>query len=312
MSVFTIITNQELGGILKCFGLKPATSYQPIAQGTVNSNYDVTTADGHFVLTILEAMEQPLADKILAYNAYLANSNIPCPQVIKTVDNNWTALWQHKPVAMTSFIQAQMISKPSAKLCHHLGKVLAKLHVAGQHYPEQIPNQMGFAWQQQAYAKLPNKIQAELAQTLSIQEAFASLPKGMIHFDCFRDNVFVEGDKVKGIIDFYYACYDYLLIDIAVCINDWCTNWDSSTLIPDKYQQFLSGYQSIRPLTTQETNTLPQALTLMAAHFWMSRTLTLSEAKQGEGLFEKDPLPFKKLWEHYQAGLAYFPAAFAK
>ena len=50
----------------------------------------------------------------------------------------------------------------------------------------------------------------------------------MIHADLFPDNVFFRGEAVSGLIDFYFACTDFLAYDIAICLNAWCFEADGS------------------------------------------------------------------------------------
>ena len=50
----------------------------------------------------------------------------------------------------------------------------------------------------------------------------------MIHADLFTDNVFFIGDRLSGLIDFYFACTDAFAYDLAVCLNAWCFEADGT------------------------------------------------------------------------------------
>ena len=77
------------------------------------------------------------------------------------------------------------------------------------------------------------------------------LPAGVIHADLFPDNVFFLGEKLSGLIDFYFACNDLYAYDVATCLNAWCFEKDFSFNLT-KGTALLAGYQSVRPLSAAE------------------------------------------------------------
>jgi homoserine kinase type II len=51
-----------------------------------------------------------------------------------------------------------------------------------------------------------------------------ALPRANIHADLFRDNAMFEGTHLTGLIDFYNACSGPMLYDVAIALNDWCSD----------------------------------------------------------------------------------------
>ena len=52
---------------------------------------------------------------------------------------------------------------------------------------------------------------------------------------------------MSGLIDFYFACTDFLAYDVAICLNAWCFEADFSFNVT-KGRAMLRGYEAIRPL----------------------------------------------------------------
>ena len=138
---------------------------------------------------------------------------------------------------------------------------------------------------------------AELAFQSTYSEL--NLPSGLTHSDLFRDNALFEGDELKGIIDFYYACDEYLLYDLAVTVNDWCID-ESGLLETDRYQALMSAYTQQRALTPAETTHWNLVLRTAAMRFWLSRLLDKHFPREGELTQIKDPNAFLKILRQHQ------------
>ena len=80
------------------------------------------------------------------------------------------------------------------------------------------------------------------------------LPSGVIHADLFPDNVFFDdASNLSGVFDFYFACKDAFVYDIAICLNAWC--FDSvGKFSGERAGALLSHY---RPLNSAERRALP-------------------------------------------------------
>ena len=122
----------------------------------------------------------------------------------------------------------------------------------------------------------------------------ADIPRGVVHADLFRDNALWDGDMLSGIIDFYYACDDVLLYDVAVLVNDWC-NTDQATLDRGKVIALLQAYNNYRPLQANEQQYWPAMLRAGALRFWLSRLYDLHFPRAGELVHTKNPDEFRAI-----------------
>jgi homoserine kinase type II len=64
-------------------------------------------------------------------------------------------------------------------------------------------------------------------------------------------HVFFLGAKLSGLIDFYFACTDTLVYDVAICLNAWCFEPDHSYNVT-KGRALLANYARTRPLSAAE------------------------------------------------------------
>jgi homoserine kinase type II len=183
---------------------------------------------------------------------------------------------------------------------------MAKLHLAGASYQAQSKNQRDDAWRNHTAAQVIKFLnpddQALLNETLKMQANFnrLQLPHGVIHADMFRDNVLFDGDKLGGIIDFYYACHDVLLYDIAIAVNDWCIE-ENGSIDKTRANALLKSYNSLRPLTPQEHEAWPSMLSIAALRFWLSRLYDFYYPQEGELTHAKDPNYFRKILRDHHA-----------
>jgi homoserine kinase type II len=117
------------------------------------------------------------------------------------------------------------------------------------------------------------------------------LPTGVIHADLFPDNVFFREREVSGVIDFYFACTDFLAYDLAICLNAWCFEADGSFNIT-KARLLLDGYRRGRPLTASELVALPLLARGSALRFLLTRLFDWLNQTEGALVRPKDPLEY--------------------
>jgi homoserine kinase type II len=60
----------------------------------------------------------------------------------------------------------------------------------------------------------------------------SDLPAHVIHADLFPDNVLMLGDRVTGLIDFYFAASDFRAYDLVITHASWAFSVDGKHCDP--------------------------------------------------------------------------------
>jgi len=231
---------------------------------------------------------------------YLANENFLSPRPIENNSGQALDILKEKPALMVSFLDGIEVAIRDSKSCYSVGKYLAKLHLITNNFPQSNKNTRGLSWMSDIYLNLKKYLSLEDQKIIELEINYhkkidkVELPEGIIHGDLFRDNVLFLNDKVSGFIDFYYACNDKFIYDIAIAMNDWCIDEDGK-INKLMYLDFIKGYQSERELTDNEHKYLNAALRLAALRFWLSRLDDFHNMKEGEITSTKDPNHFKDI-----------------
>ena len=246
-----------------------------------NTNYLVHTEKGPFFLTLYEKRVAP-ADLpfFLGLMEHLAKAGLTCPTPVRDAEGRMLRTLAGRPAALVTFLEGVWIRRPQPRHCLAVGEAMARLHLAGRRLsPDTAPTPWGFpagGRSMNASGRAPTRSRRGLAATIEQElddlEAHwpAGLEQGVIHADLFPDNVFFLGDKLSGLIDFYFACNDALAYDIAVTLNAWCFESDHAFNIT-KGQALLKGYQSVRPLAPAEREALPLLARGAALRFLLTR-----------------------------------------
>jgi homoserine kinase type II len=311
VAVYTDVAAEELTSFLAGYELGELLSYKGIAEGVENSNFLVHTSTGNFILTLYEkrvaAGDVPF---FLALMEHLANRGLTCPQPVKNRAGEALGQLAGRPAALVTFLDGMWIRRPSARHCAALGEALARLHLAGADFPLKRPNGLSVnGWRALCDATGPraDKVQPGLEAIMTKELNFLEgawprgLPQGVIHADLFPDNVFFLGDKLSGLIDFYFACTDTLAYDVAVCLNAWCFEPDYSYNVT-KGRDLLQSYMKTRPLSAAEKQALPILGRGAALRFLLTRLEVWLDVPPGALLRPKDPQEyFRKLRFHQSA-----------
>jgi homoserine kinase type II len=308
MAVYTDVTVDDLSRFLAGYDVGDLLSYKGIAEGVENSNFLVHTSAGHFILTLYEkrVAERDLPF-FLALMEHLAGKGVVCPQPVKNRKGDMLGKIAKRPAAIVTFLDGMWIRRPSSSHCAQVGDATAKLHLAGADFAKRRPNALSVDSWRPLYEQAKggaDKVHPGLAKTVAaeldkLEKSWPrDLPQGVIHADLFPDNVFFLGDKLSGLIDFYFACTDTLVYDVAVCLNAWCFEPDHSYNVT-KGRALLKAYAKARPLSDAERAALPILARGAAMRFLLTRLVDWLAVPEGAMVRPKDPMEyFRKLRFH--------------
>ncbi|AFJ03372.1 Homoserine kinase [Methylophaga frappieri] len=312
MSVYTEVGRTALEQFLDDYDLGKLISYQGISAGIENTNYFVTTSQGEFVLTLFEQHEYSELAYFLNVMTFFYQQGIPSAHPAADKQGNYLKKLAEKPAALVNRLAGGTVDTWSTPAqCQAIGDRLGQMHLAGQQFPSRRPNSRGAHWRKKTgKALIPHLDSATadmLAAELAFQQNYADLdlPWGVVHSDLFRDNALFDGDQLSGIIDFYYACDDYLLYDLAVAVNDWCVA-ENGLLETTRYQRLMQAYIQRRPLTAAEITNWNLMLRAAALRFWLSRLQDQLFPREGELTQIKNPDAFLAILRQHQQQI--FPA----
>jgi homoserine kinase type II len=300
MSVFTTLTLQEVQVWLQDFSIGTITELKGIAAGITNTNYFVITDEARYVLTIFENNSIDELPYFVDLMAHLAEHGIPCPAPIADKHGVDLRIIKDKPALLVSCLRGKDVQEPDEAQCAQVGRVLAKMHIAGNSFTQESKNQRDATWRSDTAAQVMEMLspedQALLNQALAFQSNLdlSKLPNGVIHGDLFRDNVLFDGPKLGGFIDFYYACNDVLAYDVAIAVNDWCLT-ETGEFDEPRLNAFMQSYTEVRPFNDDEKQAWQGLLCIAALRFWLSRLYDLYFPAQGELTHAKDPSYFKNI-----------------
>ena len=303
MSVFTKVSQAELQDHLRRYPVGGLLGFQGIGEGVENTNYFVDTDDGRWVLTLFERTEEAGLPYFLGLMDHLAAHGYPCPAPLRTRDGDLLTRLNGRPAALVRRLTGNSVLFPTLAHCAAVGESLGELHVEAASFGLRRDNDRGAGWRARTGALLRDRVEAADAELirgeLEAQAAvdLASLPQGVIHADLFRDNVLFVDERLTGVIDFYYACNDALLYDLAVTVNDWCAEPDGR-LNAARAKALIGAYRARREPLQIERDSWPLVLRAAALRFYLSRLYDWHFPRGGELVHIKDPAQYRSILEH--------------
>tara|TARA_B100000900_G_scaffold217181_1_gene183985 strand:+ start:2286 stop:3251 length:966 start_codon:yes stop_codon:yes gene_type:complete len=300
MAVYTKINKENILYINKKFNIENFISFKGIKQGIENTNYLLKTKKRKFILTIFEKRvsisELPFFMKLMEI---LNDSKINCPRPIKNNDGNYLFRLKHKNACIVTYLDGQDKKVLNIKNCYDVGKIIARMHLITKNTKIFRRNSMGInnlntllksiKFKKKKFHNLEKFLKINLK---NIKKKWPKLlPKGIIHGDLFIDNIFFKKNKLSGILDFYFAANEYLIYEIAICINALCFDKKGTKFIINKkkVKNLIKGYEDIRKITLKEKKSLNVLCRGAAIRYLLTRLYDYSNTPKTALIKIKDP-----------------------
>ena len=316
MAVYTQLSTETLAGLIARYDVGTLVSAKGIAEGVSNSNWLIETTKARYILTMYERRidvgELPFFLDLLDH---LASEGCPVPGTVHTRSGETSLELDGKALALIEFLPGTSPGNPTPEQAFDAGQALAGVHRAGGSFPQSRPNPLGsesWAPTLAPYESRLHDIDEKLPPMVDTARALATtwpneLPASICHTDLFPDNVLMLGDRVTGLIDFYFACTEAMAYDLAVTHVAWC--FDAAGVFRrDVGNALIAGYETARTLSEQEREAMPKLAQGAAMRFIVSRAVDWIETPPTALVTRKDPMDFvRRLQVYEEMGDAAFP-----
>lgn len=319
MAVLTQLARRSVNDWLTQFDVGELTDLEEISAGIENSNFFVNTLNQtgvqRWVLTLLE-QNYASRELMVPLNRCLLEYGLPVAAIKTTQQGESVTSCAGKPAILSRRLIGSHPTNPTLNQCAAMGRFLARFHRAAlqvrtharlfnrdlnwlKRRADEVRGHLSY--NDQALLK---QVLAQLTSLFSRHDV-ARLPTGIIHGDLFRDNVLFDERGLSGVLDFHHAGEHYLVFDIAVAANDWCTQTNGE-LDPERLIALLKAYSQQRTLTTEELWFLPLFMIYGAAAFWLSRLASRYPPPKTLPIALKNPDEFRAIVNERCAHFYYF------
>ena len=311
MAVYTKLSENQLREFFYKYDLGQLLNYKEIKEGIENTNYYILTKKGKFILTLYEKrVDERDLPFFISLMRNLFDKNFPSPEPKINKNGNYISEILEKKAAVVSFLEGNAKKILNPNNCYEVGINTAKLHLITKDLVGKRENKLSINSWGEIYNKVKkdcSKIHPNLTKVVEknldeIEENWPkNIPSGIIHADLFPDNIFFKNDKLSGIIDYYFSCYDYYAFEIAICLNALCFEGKNENLSFNvtKAKKFVDGYSSIRKLTVEEKKSLKVLCQGAAIRFLLTRVFDYLNLTEGAIVKIKDPIEYLKRLEFH-------------
>jgi homoserine kinase type II len=309
MAVYTQVSAEALGSFLARYNHGELLSAKGIAEGVQNSNYLVETTAGRYILTLYE--ERTSTEDLpffLDMLDHLASDGNPVPRALP--DREGVAIQQlaGRSACLIEFLTGVSVSHPTAAQAYAAGAAMGHMHTSLAGFTQTRANPLGADTWGPFLARCGRDIDSiapglfdrtEAALKSVLAQWPRDLPMAAIHSDLFPDNVLMLGDRVTGVIDFYFACTDIRAYDLAVMHTSWAFDGNGENYDAAIGKALIDGYAGQFALSDAERAALPILAQGACLRFLLTRAWDWLNTPADALVTRKDPLAYWRRLETY-------------
>ncbi|MDA7453794.1 homoserine kinase [Candidatus Pelagibacter ubique] len=268
MAVYTKLIKKDISSLISNYQINKIEKFKGIKKGIENTNYLLKTKQNKFILTIFEKrVKKKDLPFFMNLMEKLNHKKIICPKPLRTKKGTHITNIKTKSACIVTFLEGKDKTILNNKNCFDVGKNIAKFHKVTTKLKLYRQNSMSIHRLNGLLKTIKfksNQITPNFKNTLNLclkdikNKWPKNLPQGIIHGDLFIDNIFFNKNKFSGFIDFYFSSNDYLIYEIAICINALCFDKKKNKFVMNnsKIKNLINGYESIRTLSKKEKDAL--------------------------------------------------------
>ena len=317
MAVYTEVPDSIAEVFVSGYDIGNFRKLKGICEGVENSNFHLWTDQGRYILTLFERrVDCDDLPFFLGLLGHLRRGGTVCPETLADRQGHFYSRICDRYAAITTFLYGRPLGHWQVGHARQVGHMLAGLHQGGATYPSARPNALCVdSWGSllEQIGRLANLrdhstpipdfgdlTMGAIADMIESLEAVwpRDLPSGICHADCFPDNVFWLGDRLTGVIDFYFSCTEQWAYDVAIMLNAWSFT-PRSEMRSDIFDGMLAGYEEVRALGAEERLALPVLLRGAALRFFLTRLYDWFATAEGSLVNKKDPMEYWRILQFY-------------
>ncbi|MEG8023846.1 homoserine kinase [Sphingomonas aurantiaca] len=309
MAVYTQVSAEALGAFLARYDHGELLSAKGIAEGVQNSNYLVETTADRFILTLHE--ERTSTEDLpffLDMLDHLASDGNPVPRALPDRDGVAIQQLAGRSACLIEFLTGVSVSHPTAAQAYAAGAAMGHMHTSLAGFAQTRANPLGADTWQPFLARCGRAIDLDRAGAVRPDRGRAGIGAGAVaarpadssdSFGSFPDNVLMLGDRVTGVIDFYFACTDIRAYDLAVMHTSWAFDGNGENYNAAIGKALIDGYAGQFALSDAERGALPILARGACLRFLLTRAWDWLNTPADALVTRKDPLAYWRRLEAY-------------